>query len=128
MNKPLGIAAFLSLVFAVSILAQDHPVKIALKTTSTTPPAYLLHTLPETGCANVSIVADESQADFLLEARGGDFEGPNGSEGAHPPRAPRPKARYTLYQNGVVVFGSTPIKEKNAVKDLCKFLQHAPAK
>ena len=128
MNKSRGITVFCTLVFAASSFAQDTPVKIALKTTSTTPPAYLLHSLPTVGCSNVSIVTDESQADFLLEARGGDFEGPNGSEGAHPPRAPRPKARYTLFKNATVVFGSTPIKEKNAVKDLCKFLQHPSAK
>ena len=116
------------LIFAGSFLGQDKPIKIALKTTSTTPPAYLLQKLPELGCSNVTIVSDESQADFLLEAQGGDFEGPSGSQGPHPPRAPRPKAKYTLYQNGAVVFGSTPIKEKNAVKDLCKFLQHSSSK
>ena len=127
MNKSLGITVLCSLVFAASILAQDNSIKIALKTTSTTPPAYLLHNLPTAGCSNVSIVAEESQADFVLEARGGDFEGSSGSGGPHPPRAPRPKARYTLYKNATVVFGSTPIKEKNAVEDLCKFLQH-PAK
>ena len=109
--------------FAVSMHCQTKPVKIALKATSTTPPAYLLQNLPASGCSNVSIVSDEAGADFLLEAQGGDFEGPNGSEGSHPPRAPRPRAKYTLYQNGAVVFGTTPIKEKSAVKDLCKFLQ-----
>ena len=116
------------LIFAMPVLGQDKAVKIALKTTSTTPPAYLLQKLPQVGCSNVSIVSDESQADFLLEAQGGDFEGPSGSEGGHPPRAPRPKAKYTLYQNGVAVFGTTPVREKNAVKDLCKFLQHGSSK
>jgi hypothetical protein len=115
-------------IFATATDCQTNPVKIALKPTSTTPPAYLMHNLPAHGCSDVKIVADESQADFLLEAQGGDFEGPNGSEGPHPPRAPRPKARYTLYKNGAVVFGTTPVKEQNAVKDLCKFLQKGSSK
>jgi hypothetical protein len=115
--------AFCNLAFATAILGQAIPIKIALMSTSTTPPAYLLQNLPPVGCSSVQIVSDESTADFLLEAQGGDFEGAGGSEGGHGPRAPRPKAHYTLYQNGVVVFGTTPIKEKSAVKDLCKFLQ-----
>jgi hypothetical protein len=126
--KAVCVLVICNLIFAASIAGQDKAVKIALKTTSTTPPAYLLQNLPQVGCSNVSIVSDESQADFVLEAQGGDFEGPNGSEGPHAPRAPRPKAKYTLYQNGVTVFGSTPIKEKSAVKDLCKFLQHGSSK
>jgi hypothetical protein len=76
----------------------------------------------------VSIVSDESKADYVLEAHEGDFEGPNGSEGPHPPRPPRPRAKYTLTQNGKLVFGTTPIKEKSAVKDVCKFLQKGPSK
>ena len=116
------------LALAGTLAAQDKVIKIALKPTSTTPPAYLLQNLPPVGCSNVRIVPDESAADYVLEAQGGDFEGPNGSEGPHPPRAPRPKAHYTLYQKGAVVFGTTPIKEKSAVKDLCKFLQKNPPK
>jgi hypothetical protein len=119
---------FCVLVIAAAVGAQDKIIKIALKPTSTTPPAYLLQNLPPVGCTNVQIVSDESAADFVLEAQGGDFEGPNGSEGPHPPRAPRPKAHYTLYQKGAVVFGTTPVKEKNAVKDLCKFLLKGSAK
>ena len=118
-----AVAVAVYCIFATANVCQTNPVKIALKPTSTTPPAYLMQNLPAHGCSNVKIVADESQADFLLEAQGGDFEGPNGSEGPHPPRAPRPKARYTLYKSGVVVFGTTPVKEQNAVKDLCKSLQ-----
>jgi hypothetical protein len=110
------------------VAAQDKPIKIALKATSTTPAAYLLQNLPAAGCSNVQIVTDESTADFLLEAQGGDFEGPGGSAGGHGPHPPRPKAHYTLYQNGAVVFGTTPIKEKSAVKDLCKFLQKPASK
>jgi len=110
-------------IFAGASVCQTNPVKIILKPTSTTPPAYLLKSLPEHGCTNVTIVTDGAQADYLLDAKGGDFEGPNGSEGSHPPRPPRPKASYTLYKGETVVFGTTPIKEQNAVKDLCKFLQ-----
>jgi hypothetical protein len=116
------------LALAEVVVAQDKTIKIALKPTSTTPPAYLLQNLPPAGCSNVQIVKEESAADFVLEAQGGDFEGPSGSEGPHPPRAPRPKAHYTLYQKDTIVFGTTPIKEKNAVKDLCKFLLKSPSK
>jgi hypothetical protein len=111
------------LLFTPSILAQDKPVNIALSAASTTPAAFLLENFPKEGCSNVSIVSDESRADYILEAHEGDFEGPNGSEGPHGPRPPRPKAHYTLSQNGKIVFGTTPIKEKSAVKDVCKYLQ-----
>lgn len=113
---------------SVSLLAQDKPILLMLASTSSTPPAYLLKNLPEVGCPNVSIVLDASKADYILDAKGGDFEGAQGSEGPHGPRPPRPKAQYSLTKNGVIVFGTTPIKEKNAVKDLCKFLLKAPAK
>src|SRR5579862_4186443 len=109
-------------IFVGAMVGQTPAVKLALKPTSTTPPAYLMKNLPEHGCPNVTIVTDVTQADYLLEARGGDFEGPSGSEGPHPPRAPRPKASYTLSKGETVVFGTTPVKEQNAVKDLCKFL------
>jgi hypothetical protein len=75
------------------------------------------------GCANVSIVTDESKADYVLEAHEGDFEGAGGSEGPHGPQPPRPRAHYTLSQGGKIVFGTTPVKEKSAVKDVCKYLQ-----
>lgn len=113
-----------ALLFSSSILGQDKPVSIALSSASSTPAAFLLENFPKVGCPNVSIVLDESKADYILEAHQGDFEGPHGSEGSHPPRPPRPRARYTLVQNGKVVFGTTPIKEKSAVKDVCKYLQH----
>jgi hypothetical protein len=113
-----------SLMFVTSVLGQDKPINIALSPASTTPPAFLLENFPKVGCANVSIVLDEAKADYILEAHEGDFEGPNGSEGSHPPRPPRPRARYTLIQNGKLVFATTPIKEKSAVKDVCRFLQH----
>jgi hypothetical protein len=115
-------------VIAGATVCQTNAVKIALKPTSTTPPAYLMKNLPDKGCSNVTIVTDVAQADYLLEARGGDFEGPSGSEGPHPPRAPRPKASYTLYKGETVVFGTTPVKEQNAVKDLCKFLMKGAGK
>jgi hypothetical protein len=111
------------LLFTPSILAQEKPVNIALSPASTTPAAFLVENFPKAGCANVSIVPDESKADYILEAHEGDFEGPNGSEGPHGPRPPRPKAHYTLSQNGKVVFGTTPVKEKSAVKDVCKYVQ-----
>jgi hypothetical protein len=111
-----------------SVLGQDKPVKIMLTTTSSTPAAFLLENLPKVGCSNVSIVLDESKADYVLEAQGGDFEGAHGSEGPHGPRPPRPKARYTLFKNSVAVFGTTPVKEKSAVKDLCKYLQNGSSK
>jgi hypothetical protein len=82
-----------------------------------------LESFPKAGCANVSIVSDESKADYVLEAHEGDFEGPGGSEGPHGPRPPRPKAHYTLSQGGKIVFGTTPVKETSAVKDVCKYLQ-----
>ena len=115
-------------VIAAPTFGQDQPVKITLTSTSTTPGTYLLENLPKDGCTNVSIVTDASQADYTLEAQGGDFEGPHGSAGSHGPQAPRPRAKYTLSKNGAVVFGTTPIKEKSAVKDLCKYLQHGLAK
>ena len=115
-------------VMATATFGQEQPLKIALTSTSTTPAAYLMENFQKDGCANVTIVTDASQADFTLEAQGGDFEGPHGSAGAHGPQAPRPRAKYTLSKNGAVVFGTTPIKEKSAVKDLCKYLQHGPAK
>jgi hypothetical protein len=111
------------LLFTPSILAQEKPVNIALSPASTTPAAFLVENFPKAGCANVSIVPDESKADYILEAHEGDFEGPNGSEGPHGPRPPRPKAHYTLSQNGKIVFGTTPVKEKSAVKDVCKYIQ-----
>jgi hypothetical protein len=113
---------------AASTFGQDKPIKIMLTATSTTPATYLNENLPKDGCSNVSFVTDLSQADYTLEAQGGDFEGPNGSAGPHGPQAPRPKAKYSLSKNGAVVFGTTPIKEKSAVKDLCKYLQHGPTK
>jgi len=128
LRKIAGVLAFCSFALVVLSFGQEKPVKIVLKPTSTTPPAYLLANLPEYGCTNISIITDETKADYSLEAEGGDFEGPSGSEGPHPPRAPRPKAKYTLYANGAVVFGTTPVKEKNAVKDLCKYLQHPTKK
>lgn len=120
---PLGVLAF-----AGAVVAQDKPVKIALKATSTTPAAYLTENLPPAGCSNVQIVTDQATAEYLLDAQGGDFEGPNGSAGKHGPHPPHPKSHYTLFQNGASVFETTPIKEKSAVKDLCKFLQKGPAK
>jgi hypothetical protein len=113
-----------SLVSATSAPAQDKPINIALSPASTTPPAFLLENFPKVGCANIAIVSDESKADYILEAHEGDFEGPNGSEGPHPPRRPRPRARYTLTQKGKLVFATTPVKEKSAVKDVCRYLQH----
>jgi hypothetical protein len=106
-----------------SRLAQDKPVNIALSPASTTPAAFLLQNFPLAGCSYVAIISDESKADYVLEAHEGDFEGPNGSEGPHGPRSPRPRARYTLSQGGKVVFTTTPVKEKSAVKDVCKYLQ-----
>jgi hypothetical protein len=120
--------AFLALTVTTTIVGQDAPVKIMLTSTSSTPATYLLENLPKDGCSNVSFVTDQSQADYTLEAQGGDFEGGKGSAGPHGPQAPRPRAKYTLSKNGAVVFGTTPIKEKSAVKDLCKYLQHGSSK
>jgi len=74
-------------------------------------------------------------------ADGRDYQNPNANldyrngcadfgtrQGSHGPRPPQPKARYTLYKNGTAVFGTTPVKEKNAVKDVCKFLLKGPSK
>lgn len=124
---------FILMVLAVgltagTILCQSSPVRILLAPASSTPAAYLLKYLPEAGCPNVTIVLEESNADYTLDARGGDFEGPQGSAGSHPPRPPRPRAQYSLVKNGAVVFGTTPVKEKNAVKDLCKYLQKSSSK
>jgi hypothetical protein len=113
---------------AAPTFGQDQPVKIMLTSTSTTPATYLLENLPKDGCSNVSIVTDASQADYTLAAQGGDFEGARGSAGPHGPQAPRPRAKYALSKNGAMVFGTTPIKEKSAIKDLCKYLQHGLAK
>jgi len=126
--KAILTAALFTFMFTAPMLGQDSPVKILLSKTSTTPAAYLLENLPKDGCSKVSIVQDESQADYILEAQGGDFEGAKGSEGPHGPRPARPKARYTLSKNGAAVFGTTPIKEMSAVKDLCKYLQHGSSK
>jgi hypothetical protein len=126
--KAGGVTILFFLVFVASVLAQDKPVKIALSAASTTPAAFLLENFPKVGCANISIVLDEAKADYTLEAHEGDFEGPNGSEGSHPPRPPRPRARYTLIQNGKLVFATTPVKEKSAVKDVCKYLQRGSSK
>jgi hypothetical protein len=122
------LTAFLALMVTAPIVGQDGPVRIMLTPTSSTPATYLMENLPKDGCSNVSIVTDQSQADYTLEAQGGDFEGGKGSAGPHGPQAPRPRAKYTLSKNGVVVFGTTPIKEKSAVKDLCKYLQHGSSK
>lgn len=122
------LAILLCAVIAAPTVGQDPAVKIMLTSTSTTPATYLIENLPKDGCSNVSIVTDPTQADFTLEAQGGDFEGAKGSQGPHGPQPPRPRAKYTLSKNGAVVFGTTPIKEKSAVKDLCKFLQHGSAK
>jgi hypothetical protein len=116
------------LLFTPSILAQDKPINIVLSPGSTTPATFLLENFSKVGCPNVSIVVDESKADYILEAHEGDFEGPNGSEGPHPPRAPRPRAHYTLLQGDKLVFATTPVKEKSAVKDVCKYLQKGSAK
>jgi hypothetical protein len=98
----VGLAAIsFTLMFMASVQAQDKPVNISLSPASTTPPAFLLENFPKVGCANVSIVLDEAKADYILEAR------PNGSEGTHPPRPPRPRARYTLIQHGKLVFATT---------------------
>jgi hypothetical protein len=121
--KTHRMAILCILLFTTSILAQDKPVSVALSPASTTPAAFLTENFLKAGCANVSIVSDESKADYVLEAHEGDFEGPNGSEGPHGPRPPRPKAHYTLSQGGKIVFGTTPVKEKSAVKDVCKYLQ-----
>ena len=122
------LAILLCGAIAAPTYGQDQPVKIMLVSTSTTPASYLIENLPKDGCSNVSIVSDSSQADYTLEAQGGDFEGAKGSQGPHGPQAPRPRAKYTLSKNGAVVFGTTPIKEKSAVKDLCKYLQHPSSK
>jgi hypothetical protein len=126
--KAIFTTTLFILMFTAPMLGQDSPVKIALSPASTTPAAYLLENLPSVGCSNVSIVLDQSQADFILEAQGGNFEGAHGSEGPHGPRPPRPKARYTLSKNGAVVFETAPIKEKSAVKDLCKYLKRGSSK
>jgi hypothetical protein len=116
------------LLFTPLVHGQNKPVSIALSAASSTPAAFFVDNFPKVGCPNVSIVSDESKADYILEAHEGDFEGPNGSEGPHPPRPPRPKARYTLFQNGKAVFATAPVKEKNAVKDVCKYLQQGSVK
>jgi hypothetical protein len=124
--KTRGTAILCALLFTPSIVAQEKPVNIALSSASTTPVAFLLENFPKAGCPNVSIVSDEAKADYVLEAHEGDFEGAGGSEGPHAPRPPRPKANYTLSQGGKIVFGTTPVKEKSAVKDVCKYLQKGP--
>lgn len=116
-------AVVLAILVRPSILAQDKPVNIVLSAASTTPAAFLLQNFPLAGCSYVAIVTDEAKADYTLEAHEGDFEGPNGSEGPHGPRSPRPRAHYTLSQGGKIVFTTTPVKEKSAVKDVCKYLQ-----
>jgi hypothetical protein len=126
--KILGAVILFTLVSAPSVLAQGKPVNIVLSAASSTPAAFFVENFPKVGCPNVSIVLDESKADYILEAHEGDFEGPRGSEGSHPPRPPRPKAEYTLFQNGKVVFGTTPIKEKSALRDVCKYLQRGSSK
>jgi hypothetical protein len=123
LTKTCRTASLCILLFTPSILAQDKPVNIALSPASTTPVAFLLENFPKAGCANVSIVSDASKADYVLEAHEGDFEHGGGSEGPHGPRPPRPKAHYTLSQGGKIVFGTAPVKEKSAVKDVCKYLQ-----
>jgi hypothetical protein len=129
-ENTLKLPLILSLcVIAVAPIAgQEAAITIALTKTSGTPVAYLVENFPKSGCPNISIISDESKADYVLDAHGGDFEGPNGSEGPHGPRPPHPKARYTLSRNGTVVFGTTPIKEKNAVKDVCKFFLKGSSK
>jgi len=121
-------AVLCALLFTPSIPAQDKPINIALSAASTTPSSFLQENFPKAGCTNVSIVPDESKADYVLEAHEGNFEGAGGSEGLHGPRPPRPKAHYTLSQNGKVVFETTPVKEKSAVKDVCNFLQKGSSK
>ena len=117
-----------TVVSVPSVLGQVKPVNIALSPASSTPASFFVENFPKVGCPNVSIVVDESKADYILEAHEGDFEGPNGSEGPHPPRAPRPRPHYTLFQGGKAVFGTTPVKEKSAVKDICKYLQRGSSK
>jgi hypothetical protein len=114
-----------TVVSAPSVLGQIKPVNIFLSPASSTPSAFFVENFPKVGCPNVSIVVDESKADYILEAHEGDFEGPNGSEGPHPLRAPRPRAHYALSRDGKIVFGTTPVKEKSAIKDVCKYLQTA---
>ena len=123
-RAPCRLPLILSLcvITVAPVAGQDVAVTIALTSTSGTPATYLLENFPKSGCPNISIILDESKADYVLDAHGGDFEGAKGSEGAHGPRPPQPKARYTLYKNRTAVFGTTPVKEKNAVKDVCKFL------
>jgi hypothetical protein len=116
------------LLFTSFVHGQNKPVSIALSAASSTPASFFVENFPIVGCPNVAIVTDESKADYVLEAHEGDFEGPNGSEGPHPPRSPRPKARYTLFENGKTVFATSPVREKNAVKDVCKYLQKGSAK
>jgi hypothetical protein len=121
-SSGLPLILFVCVITVAGVAGQDVAITIALTATSGTPATYLLENFPKSGCPNISIILDESKADFVLDAHGGDFEGAKGSEGAHGPRPPQPKARYTLYHNGKAVFGTTPVKEKNAVKDVCKFL------
>jgi hypothetical protein len=68
--KVILTVALFGLITA-SILGQDKPVKIMLASTSSTPAAFLLDNSPKVGCPNLSIVLEESKADYVLEAQGG---------------------------------------------------------
>jgi hypothetical protein len=127
-SSKLPLILSVCLITVAPVAGQDVAITIALTATSGTSATYLHENFPKSGCPNISIILDESKADYVLDAHGGDFEGAKGSEGAHGPRPPQPKARYTLYHQGAVVFGTTPVKEKNAVKDVCKFLLKASTK
>jgi hypothetical protein len=52
----------LCLIFTPTILGQDKPISIVLSPAATTPATFLLENFPKVGCANVSIVSDESKA------------------------------------------------------------------
>jgi hypothetical protein len=62
-----------TLVSAPAVLAQPKPVYIALSQASSTPAALFVENFPKVGCTNVSIVVDESKADYILEAHEGDL-------------------------------------------------------
>jgi hypothetical protein len=112
------------LFFTAPAFGQAVPVKIALSQTSTASAAFLVENFPKVGCPNVSITIDAAKADYVLEAQNTHFEktGNNAKNRFE-------KSQYTLFgKDGTAVFSTKTSVDKNAVKDVCKYLTKGAGK
>lgn len=110
-RKRLVILAALTSVVAY---AQNHPLKIALTSSSNVPSADIVKEMTKQ-CPNVTLTLDASKADFAMEAsktvdviEGTDYG----------------RFKFTLFdREGTAIFSTSARRVANAMKDVCASLK-----